>query len=66
MHYKFPTKFYFINNFSKNNIDKLDTDTGLIYRNYSDKLEINKLKDLRFYCSKKKSSFFYQTISNWL
>ena len=58
MHYKFPTKFYFINNFTKNNIDKLDTDTGLIYRNYSDKLEINKLKDLRFYCSKKKIKFF--------
>jgi len=36
----------------------LDTDTGLIYRNYSDKLEINKLKDLRFYCSKKKIKFF--------
>ncbi len=36
----------------------MDTDTGLIYRNYSDKLEINKLKDLRFYCSKKKIKFF--------
>ena len=35
----------------------MDTDTGLIYRNYSDKLEINKLKDLRFYCSKKNQVF---------
>ena len=58
MHYKFPTKFYFINNFTKNNIDKLDTDTGLIYRNYKKKLEINKLKDLKFYCSRKKIKFF--------
>ena len=36
----------------------MDTDTGLIYRNYRDKLEINKLKDLKFYCSEKKIKFF--------
>ena len=58
MHNKFPTKFYFINKFKKNNIDKLDTDTGLIYRNYSDKLKINILEELRFYCRKKKIKFF--------
>ena len=37
MHKNIPNKFYFINSFKKNNIDKLDNNTGIIFRNYKKK-----------------------------
>ena len=43
MHNNIPTKFYFINTFKKNNIDNLDNNTGIIYRNYKDKLKVNEI-----------------------
>ena len=35
MHYKLIKKYYFIDKFNKENIDKQDKNTSLIYRNYS-------------------------------
>jgi len=57
MHNKIPTKFYFINSFKKNNIDNLDNNTGLIYRNYNEKLNIEEIIKIKEYCSKKKIKF---------
>ena len=54
MHYNLNTKYYFINNFDTNNIDKQDKKTIIIYRNYKpkkiDQFQILKLKN---YCQKK-------------
>ena len=58
MHNKFPNKFYFINSFKKNNIDNLDNNTGIIYRNYKEKLNIATIIKIKKYCSKKKIKFF--------
>tara|TARA_B100000989_G_scaffold90452_1_gene65442 strand:+ start:3679 stop:4206 length:528 start_codon:yes stop_codon:yes gene_type:complete len=57
MHNKIPTKFYFINSFKKNNIDNLDNNTGLIYRNYNKKPNIEEIVKIKEYCSKKKIKF---------
>ena len=53
------TKYYFINKFDSNVIDKQDKQTIIIYRDYSSKLTkvsvINKLKE---YCKKKSIKFY--------
>ena len=58
MHKNFPNKFYFINSFKKNNIDKLDNNTGVIYRNYNNKLNVKEILNIKNYCSKKKIKFY--------
>ena len=59
MHYYKSNKYYFINKFDTNNIDRQDKYTTIIYRNYSkkkiDKLLILKIKN---YCKKKKIKFY--------
>jgi thiamine-phosphate pyrophosphorylase len=59
MHDYLKTKYYFINKFDTNNIDKQDNRTVIIYRNYSD-ININELLILKFkkYCQKKGKKFF--------
>ena len=54
MHNNFPKKFYFINAFKKNNIDKLDNNTGIIYRNYKKKLNLIEIIKIRDYCKTRK------------
>ena len=47
-------KYYFINKFETNNIDKLDNQTTVIYRNYSSKKIDEKLiLKIKNYCKKK-------------
>ena len=58
MHSFFSNKFYFINVFKKKNIDKLDNNTGLIYRNYNKKLNIKEIIKLKNYCKGKGLKFF--------
>ena len=58
MHNNIPTKFYFINNFKKNNIDKLDNNTGVIFRNYKDKLNLDEIIKIKKYCIRKNIKFF--------
>ena len=58
MHNNIPKKFYFINNFKKNNIDKLDNNTGIIYRNYKNQLNLKDIINIKNYCSKKKIKFY--------
>ena len=51
MHNNLTTKYYFINKFDTNNINKQDRKTTIIYRNYSNK-KVNKLLLLKLkkYC----------------
>ena len=59
MHYYKNNKYYFINKFDTNIIDKQDKSTIIIYRNYSEK-KIDKLLILKIknYCKKKKIKFY--------
>ena len=52
-------KYYFINKLETNNIDKQDKQTAIIYRNYSSKIENEKIiLDIKKYCRKKKIKFY--------
>ena len=51
-------KYYFINKFDSNNIDKQKTNTGIIYRNYDLKNNLNTIIKLKQYCKKKGFKFF--------
>ena len=53
------TQYYFINKFETNNIDKLDNQTTIIYRNYSSKTVNEKLiLKIKNYCKKKGIKFY--------
>ena len=52
-------KYYFINKFETNNIDKQDKQTIIIYRNYSSKIMKEKvILKIRDYCKKKGIKFY--------
>ncbi len=52
-------KYYFINKFDTNDIDKQDKQTIIIYRNYSPKLpNKNLIIKIKKYCKKKKIKFY--------
>ena len=52
-------KYYFINKFETNNIDKQDKQTVIIYRNYSSKIPSKKLiLKIKNYCKKKGNKFY--------
>jgi thiamine-phosphate pyrophosphorylase len=56
--HNYPKKFYFIDTFNEDHINKLDKNIGIIYRNYSkkhDELEIIKIKNL---CKKTNHKFY--------
>ena len=58
MHVNLPSKYYFINKFDTNNIDKLDKNTGIILRNYSSKIDLKSIINLKKFCKKKNFKFF--------
>ena len=52
-------KYYFINKFETNNIDKLNRQTAVIYRNYNSKtLNKEPILKLKKYCQKKGIKFY--------
>ena len=52
-------KYYFIDKFDTNNIDKQDKQTTIIYRNYSSKLTDQSLiLQIKRYCKKKSINFY--------
>ena len=57
MHNKILNKYYFINKFDQSHIDKQDKDTIIIYRNYSNKIDLKELLLLKNYCKKKGNKF---------
>ena len=59
MHINLNNKYYFINNFDTNIIDKQDKQTTVIYRNYVSKVIDEKLiLKLKNYCKLKKVKFY--------
>ena len=59
MHKNMNRKYYFINKFETNIIDKLDKQTVVIYRNYNSK-SLNKelILKIKNYCKKKGNKFY--------
>jgi thiamine-phosphate pyrophosphorylase len=52
-------KYYFINKFDTNNIERLDKQTTVIYRNYNlKKYDENLIIKLKSYCKKKSIKFY--------
>ena len=51
-------KYYFINKFDTNNIDKQDKQTTIIYRNYSTKIDPFLILKIKRYCKKKSIKFY--------
>ena len=52
-------KYYFINKFDTNNIDKQDKQTTIIYRDYSNKtIDQNQILKIKKYCKKKLIKFY--------
>ena len=51
-------KYYFIDKFDTNNIDNQEINTGIIYRNYNEKNNINTIIKIKKYCRKKGYKFF--------
>ena len=59
MHNYLKTKYYFINKFDTNNINRQDRQTTIIYRNYSSKkIDKSLIIKLKKYCKKKGVKFF--------
>jgi len=59
MHNKLLTKYYFINTFDTNNLQKQDKETIIIYRNYSSSnISIDKLIKLKNFLRKQGNKFF--------
>ena len=58
MHTELPKVYYFINKFDKNNINKLNKNIALIYRNYNKKLNKDLIIKIKKYCKIKKRKFF--------
>ena len=57
MHKKLLNKFYFINKFDENHLNKQDKKTTIIYRNYTKKFDKNLILQLKDYCKKKGNKF---------
>ena len=52
-------KYYFINKYDTNNIDKLSKETIIIYRNYtSEKVDEKQILKIKNYCKKKRLKFY--------
>ena len=58
MHVNLPRKYYFINKFDTNNIDKLDKNTGIIFRNYNSKNNLKSIIILKNFCKENGYKFF--------
>ena len=59
MHKNLTNKYYFINKFDTNSIDKQDDQTAIIYRNYlSPKTNKSLIKKIKNYCVKKNKKFY--------
>ena len=58
MHISKMRKYYFINNFDTNNIDKQDKLTTIIYRDYSTKPDKQIILKIKNYCKKRSLKFY--------
>ena len=53
MHKNLLKKFFNIDNFDKGHLEKINKNVSIIYRNYNEDLQIEKLKKVRNFCKKK-------------
>ena len=51
-------KYYFINKFNKNNIDNLENNTAIIYRNYKKKNHLKEIIKIKKFCKSKRIQFY--------
>ena len=51
-------KYYFINKFNKSNIDNLENNTAIIYRNYEKKYHLKEIKKIKKYCKNRRIKFY--------
>ena len=51
-------KYFFINKFNKNNIDNLENNTAIIYRNYKKKNHLKEIIKIKKYCKIKRIRFY--------
>ena len=58
MHNKLSNKYYFINKFDTNDIDKQDKNTAIIYRNYKSDNSIQEILKFKKYCKYKNYNFY--------
>ena len=58
MHNKFLQKYYFINKFDTNYIDRQDKNTAIIYRNYNSNNNKDTIIKFKKYCKKKNYKFY--------
>ena len=58
MHINNLEKYYFINEYDAKNLDKLTTITGIIYRNYNSKYNLETIIKLKKYCKQNGFKFF--------
>ena len=58
MHKGLPIKYYFINEFNTKNINKLDKNTGIIFRNYNSENNLKSIINLKNFCKKNGYKFF--------
>jgi len=56
--HKFPKIYYFISEFNREEIQNLNKNIALIYRNYHNKCNINQIKKIRDFCNTQKRKFF--------
>ena len=58
MHKNLPKQYYFIKKFDKKNLENQSSETAIIYRNYSKKINKYEILKLREFCIKKKLRLF--------
>ena len=63
MHTNLPRFYHFIDNLNIKNIEKLNKNIALIYRNYQKKPDKDSIIKFRNYCKKNKQKFL---ISNYI
>ena len=57
MHKKFPNFYHFVEDLNIKKIIKVDKKIAIIYRNYKDELQVNKIIDFRNFCKKTRRIF---------
>jgi len=58
MHNNLPKFFYFINEFNKDHIRKLDKRIAIIFRNYLAKYDKKLIEEIKIFCKSNKRKFF--------
>ncbi|MEL0246739.1 MAG: thiamine phosphate synthase, partial [Alphaproteobacteria bacterium] len=56
--HKLPKKYYFIKNFNTTVLKNLNSNTGIIYRNYEKKPRITELLEIKKYCKSKNMKLY--------